>query len=162
MHRQSYFFWWLTLMIRDKVKKARMANGYTQEEMAVIFGVDRSTYTYYETGKCDIPVKALLAASSVFDIAVEWFLTPDDEKPATQAKPASTVLRSPNIFIPETLMGDFDQDEDFVESENSSSSLLSSEERIMLARYRIIKEAGRESEVDGYLKKLVDEEMSKM
>ena len=43
-----------------------------------------------------------------------------------------------------------------------SSSLLSSEERIMLARYRIIKEAGRESEVDGYLKKLVDEEMSKM
>ena len=64
--------------------------------------------------------------------------------------------------IPETLTGDFDQDEDFVESENSSSSLLSSEERIMLARYRIIKEAGRESEVDGYLKKLVDEEMSKM
>lgn len=149
-------------MIRDKLKKARMANGYTQEEMAVIFGVDRSTYTYYETGKCDIPVKTLLAASSVFDIAAEWFLIPDEEKPAEQAKPASTVLQSPNIFIPETLIGDSNGAGDFIECENNSSGLLSSEERIMLARYRIIKEAGRESEVNKFLKKLADEEMSKM
>lgn len=149
-------------MIRDKLKKARMANGYTQEEMAVIFGVDRSTYTYYETGKCDIPVKALLAASSVFDIAAEWFLTSDEEKPAEQTKPASTVLQSPNIFIPETLIGDCNGAGDFIECENNSSGLLSSEERIMLARYRIIKEAGREREVNKLLKKLADEEMSKM
>lgn len=156
-------------MIRDKIRKARIASGYTQEEFAVILGVDRSSYAYYETGKSDIPVKTLLAAAAIFNIAFEWFITPDEDVATKKKKleAPSTKLASPNIFIPETLPGyneeyDDEEDEDEDAAYYSGAAALSSEERIALARYRIIKESGRGDELDGIMKKIVEEEMDKL
>lgn len=168
MCRQSYFFGGILQMIRDKVKKARMAYGYTQEEMAVILGVDRSTYTYYETGKVDMPVKALLAVSAIFDIAIEWFFVSDEEKPVTK-KPslkesAPMVLRSPSVFIPQTMVEGYleEEPEDEQQAEIYGIESLSSDERVFIARYRIARECGRGEEVDEWLRKTVEEEMSKI
>ena len=143
-------------MVRDKLKKARATSGYTQDEMAAILGVDRSTYSYYETGRTDIPVKVLMAAASVFDIAFEWFITPD-MKPLKPIEQFNPVLNSVNIFLPETLPKDAGDSEG-----ESGAAHFASEERIIIARYRILKEAGRDKEIDKYMSDLVAEEMDKM
>ncbi len=148
-------------MIRDKVKKIRLANGYTQEEMAILCGVDRSTYTYYETGKCEIPVKALLVASSAFGISVEWFLSSDEEGTVKVKKEPSDTLHACDMFLPDTLVENY-EDEEPIETENNDPNRLTGEERIMLARYRIIKDTAYKADVDEYMKKLVEEELSKI
>ncbi len=148
-------------MIRDKIKKIRLANGYTQEEMAILCGVDRSTYTYYETGKCEIPVKALIVASSAFGIAVEWFLSTDEEKRSKVNKAPTDTLHSCDMFLPDTLVENYEEEEP-IETENNDPNRLTGEERIMLARYRIIKDTEYKTEVDEYMKKLVEEELSKI
>lgn len=150
------------IMIRDRIRQARKENGYTQDDMAAVLGVDRSTYTYYETGKCELPVKALLVASSVFDLPIEWFMTNDEGKPETAIVPAASALNSTSIFLPETAAkGRKGAKAAAAEepSEKSCASTLTSEERVMLARYRVLKSTGRIGELAEYMKQLVNEKI---
>ena len=39
------------LTFRFKIRELREKYGYTQKKMSELLGIERSTYTYYETGK---------------------------------------------------------------------------------------------------------------
>ena len=52
----------------------RRAKGYTQEEMAHLFGVHRTTYTKYETGVTDPPLDTLCRMADFFGCTVDSLL----------------------------------------------------------------------------------------
>lgn len=148
-------------MINEKLRRARTNCGFTQEDMATVLGIDRSTYTYYETGKLDLTVRSLLAVSSVFNIAFDWFITPDEDLKKPRLEKASTTLNCSNIFLPQTLEEEIGVDNENL-SHETESSRLTNDERVFLARYRILAQSNRKREVDEYLDALVQEELGNL
>ena len=50
------------------LRELRKAKGYTQQQMADLLNISRSTYTYYETGKSEPGYDKLKILCRVFDI----------------------------------------------------------------------------------------------
>lgn len=55
--------------------------GYTQQQLANVLNVDRSTYSYYESGKTTPDISSLLLLSQVFSISLADLLGRDDFPP---------------------------------------------------------------------------------
>ena len=63
-----------------RLKKLRIENGYTQEEIAFILHTRQEQYSKYESGKRDLPIKHLITlcclyrASSDYILGIEKFI----------------------------------------------------------------------------------------
>ena len=62
------------MVVAQRLKAARRACKLTQSQVAEILGIDRSAYTYYETGKSSPSLANLLRLASVFRVEVPWLL----------------------------------------------------------------------------------------
>lgn len=63
--------------LRKNLRTLRIQSGYTQGHIAEILKINRSTYTYYETGKTIPDIFTLVILSDLYDIAIEDFLSAD-------------------------------------------------------------------------------------
>ena len=71
-------------MLSSKLKEYRKLCGLTQKQVADALGIDRSTYTYYETGKTTPDVLTLKRLCDLFAVPVSAFLYSDaQEEPLT-------------------------------------------------------------------------------
>ena len=90
--------------IGDKIKKARLEKGYTQEELGNLIGVQKSAVAKYEKGRVvNIKRSVLAKISKVLDIPPVELVSDIEEKPVETAnKLADLFLRI-----------EFDEDESF-------------------------------------------------
>lgn len=58
-------------MLHDNLKKFRKLSGFRQDDVAKVLGVDRSAYSYYESGKTEPSVKNLIKIARMFKIDVD-------------------------------------------------------------------------------------------
>ena len=58
-------------MLHQMLKMLRLNNGMTQKQVADLLNVDRSTYTYYETGKIKPNVDTLVKLCCIFDVSMD-------------------------------------------------------------------------------------------
>ena len=58
-------------MLHENLKKLRKSCGFRQEEVAKVLGVDRSAYSYYESGKTEPSVTNLIKISRMFKVDVD-------------------------------------------------------------------------------------------
>lgn len=58
----------------ENLKEARKSCGLTQQEVADILGIDKSTYSGYETGKREPDVKKIKALSSILSVTPDFLL----------------------------------------------------------------------------------------
>lgn len=63
--------------LRKNLRTLRIQFGYTQGHIAEILKINRSTYTYYQTGKTIPDIFTLVILSDLYDIAIEDFLSAD-------------------------------------------------------------------------------------
>ncbi len=63
-------------MQKITLEAARVNSGHTQQSLADVFGIDRSTIQAYENGKLKVKPLYLYALSSVSGFAVEDFIVP--------------------------------------------------------------------------------------
>ena len=54
--------------IPEKIKRLRIENNLTQKQVADMLEIDRSTYSYYESGKIKLDVKTILSLSRIFGV----------------------------------------------------------------------------------------------
>ncbi|HCY52317.1 MAG TPA: transcriptional regulator [Clostridiales bacterium] len=54
--------------IARNIKRMRENSGYTQQQVADVLNVDRSTYAYYELGKILPSIETIYALSRVFNV----------------------------------------------------------------------------------------------
>ena len=70
----------------ERLRTARKSKGYTQEQLAEIIGVAKSTLTGYERGNREPNVLKIHALAKALDVDANFLLTPpptpDNEKPA--------------------------------------------------------------------------------
>lgn len=61
-------------MLGERLRYLRQKNGFTQRKVAEILNIDRSTYTYYETGKTSPDASSLKRLARIFDVSVDYIL----------------------------------------------------------------------------------------
>lgn len=63
--------------LEKMLRYVRITCGFTQHEVADILQINRSTYTYYETGVTSPDVETLRKLAILFSIPAETFLYPE-------------------------------------------------------------------------------------
>jgi len=63
--------------LEKMLKNLRLACGFTQYQVADVLNIDRSTYTYYESGKTSPDIATLRRIATLFSIPPEAFLFPE-------------------------------------------------------------------------------------
>lgn len=58
-------------MLHQMLKMLRLNSRMTQKQVAELLNVDRSTYTYYETGKIKPNVDTLVKLCCIFDVSMD-------------------------------------------------------------------------------------------
>ena len=118
-------------MIQDKLIEYRRKNGFTQQEVSDLIGVERSTYACYETGKAAVPLGKLQLLSVIYNVDLNDFNT-------------STMLEL--------------RSEQHPVAEKKEESITSQDERMIIAKMRLLRAMGREEELNRALDELVDKE----
>ncbi len=67
-------------IIGKRIKKERLKNQLTQEEMAEKIDTSVAYYSRLETGKTKINLKRLVEISDILDVTVGYFITGSNEK----------------------------------------------------------------------------------
>ncbi|MCI1965958.1 MAG: helix-turn-helix domain-containing protein [Oscillospiraceae bacterium] len=74
----------MKIRINERLRELRIKSGYTQNQIAKILNIDRSTYSYYELGKTTPDVSALIILAKVFNISINELLA-DESGPSSVA-----------------------------------------------------------------------------
>ena len=116
---------------KDKLIELRRKTGFTQQELAEILGVERSTYTGYELGKTHLPIDKIQMLSAIYNVPLDYFMEYEGS------------------FFNDSLQKDFEQIRYLTD--------LTKEERLLLAQIRLLKASGKSEEVKKALKKLAED-----
>ena len=103
-------------MLAKTLKALRKANGYTQAQIADQLNIDRSTYSYYELGKINPGLGAIVTLSELYGISIDEIV----------------YYNTPRTNIA-------------VSSSSSEYSLLSEEEKKLIDSYRKLNSAEKEN-----------------
>lgn len=114
--------------VKESIKKFREDNGFTQEQISIIMGVDRSTYSKWESGATLPNIVHLAKLAAIYAVEVGRFLEFD----------FNLNVASPDY---KDVYGD-----DYL-------SELNDEERCFLASFRLLNKTDKEKVLD-YIKKI--------
>ena len=70
----------LRKVLRENLRRFRTEADYSQEEVARVLGVNRATYTYYETGKTTPSVVDLYRLAQLYRHRLEEFFQPSPKQ----------------------------------------------------------------------------------
>ncbi len=124
------------MLMTERLKAARKECKLTQQQVADILGVDRSTYAYYELGVSNPSIENLIALSAVFKTDVQWLVGADKPNDAFCAPENEFLIKK---AVKEQLMAE-----------------LSKEERQLVALYRIADLNGNNKEIFRILKEAAE------
>jgi len=74
-------------MLKTNLKRLRYQSDLTQKQIADLLGIDRSTYTYYETGRTRPDMNMLVKIAKIYKISCDSILGYSvDQKPESTAQ----------------------------------------------------------------------------
>ena len=62
-------------LARGALRDERKKSGCTQQQIADLLGIDRSTYSYYENGRLQVPQSVLLKLADYYKMPVSMFFS---------------------------------------------------------------------------------------
>ena len=110
------------MTVGDSLRKIRKAHKLTQQDIALVLGVDRTTYTLYETGGTNPPLETLYKLSSMYNATIGYILGKEEEN-------------HPEKLNKGAFVGEDDVD---------PIAYLSKDERRILLSYRVMSEESKE------------------
>ena len=124
------------MIVCERLRAARKACKMTQSQVAELLGVDRSAYTYYETGKSSPSYENLMRLAAMFKVDVQWLL---------------------GVTVQDGCLHSGDDVFTLMRAVNESGMLqLSKEERQLVAFYRAMNAEGKGDAVMDALKQVRD------
>lgn len=124
-----------------KLKYYRESCELSQQQIANALNVDRSTYTYYETGKTTPSASTLLKLAKIFNVPCSIFLESINQELDLNSLVADSVYNKKSRDTTRS----YESDEKIYD--------LSKEEKDILIAYRVLNKSGQEKAQE-YLKKL--------
>ncbi len=90
----------------QRLKKYRNHNDLTQQMVADTLNIDRSTYSYYETGKTEPNMDTIIKLSKIFDVSITTLLTGELDSSVADANAAAKIeiIRMENLTKEEQLI----------------------------------------------------------
>ena len=88
------FYYWLkkVLSLLSRVLKNLRENcGFTQQQVANILNIDRSTYSYYETGKTVPDINTVIKLSKIFNVSYTEMFEYEEKKYSPKFSDISSV-----------------------------------------------------------------------
>lgn len=116
-------------MLSERLKKIRTEHKLTQQNIADVLGIDRTTYTFYERGTTKPSAETLTKIASIYNVTVGYLLGVEKNHPERRIKPADT---DPTVPL----------------SASDPISLLPKDERVLLVCYRVLSNQGKELAVE--------------
>ncbi len=77
------------MLLNQRLKLFRTASGLTQQQVADVLGLDRSTYAYYESGKTTPDIKSVNKLLKIFNISYYQLVDEMDPTEVTVNDPAA-------------------------------------------------------------------------
>lgn len=122
--------------VSQRLRAAREACKLTQGQVAEILGIERSAYTYYETGRTSPGINNLARLAAVFKVDVQWFFGEQTEGPFLNA--------GEDVFSRQQAVNE------------TGMQQLSKEERQLVAFYRMMRGEGKGEAVFAALRQVRD------
>lgn len=66
------------IKLNEILVQIRKSKNMSQQQVADILGINRSTYSYYEIGKSQLDIKTALALCEIFGLKLDEFLNQDN------------------------------------------------------------------------------------
>ena len=127
-----------------KLKYYRENCELSQQQVANTLNIDRSTYTYYETGKTTPSASTLLKLSKIFNVPCAVFLESINQELNLNSKVADSIE---DMF--------YDGEDDVITADDRIYGL-SKEEKELVISYRVLDTVKKEK-FDEFLKNLIKE-----
>lgn len=105
-------------MLGDRLRRIRRENKLTQQNIADVLGVDRTTYTVYESGLVTPSSSTLVKLSQIYNVTIGYLIGVEENHPELR--------RDPEKPIDEKILG------------SDPISLLKKEEKELLLYYRVL------------------------
>ena len=123
--------------IGESLKKVRLEHNLKQKDIAEAIGIDRSTYSFYETGKTNPPVETLCALAKIYNVTIGYLIGKEANNPELRARASA------------------------VSSAVDPIALLSKDEQTLLIYYRLAQEDVKKEMLDELVKKYKNEAENK-
>lgn len=68
-------------MVKKMLKDVRKSHRLTQEDVSKILGIDRTTYTFYETGKTSPSVATLITLAKMYNCSLGYLAGVEENNP---------------------------------------------------------------------------------
>ena len=125
-----------------KLKYYRENCELSQQQVANTLNIDRSTYTYYETGKTTPSASTLLKLSKIFNVPCAVFLESINQELNLNSKVADSI---DEMF--------YDGEDDVITADDRIYGL-SKEEKELVISYRVL-DADKKEKFDEFLRSLI-------
>ena len=126
-------------MIGDRLKQARLANGLTQDNVAQALGLNRTTYTYYETGRSEPSFDNIRKLAKMYNVKMSWLIgDSDDDEPLA----GNGVLKDGSKFKTGN------------EEDSAAGMALQTDEKMLVLYYRQLTEAQKAKFIKNIISKI--------
>lgn len=115
-------------MLGDRLRAIRKEHGLTQQNIADVLGVDRTTYTVYEGGSITPSPATLVKLSQIYNVTVGYLIGVEENHPELRKNP------------------DEKQEKKLLSSD--PISLLKKEEKELLLYFRVLSDAEKHKIID--------------
>lgn len=121
-------------MLADNLRKIRKEHKLTQQNIADVLGIDRTTYTSYETGTSTPSPATLYKLSKIYNVSIGYIMGVEENFPTPKKKNTRTHVSSGNDVI----------------------TMLKKDEKELLMCYRVADEKSKQIILD-YIKRIAQE-----
>ena len=72
--------------IGESLRRVRMEHNLKQKDIAEAIGIDRSTYSFYETGKTNPPIETMCALAKIYNVTIGYLIGKEANNPELRAR----------------------------------------------------------------------------
>lgn len=114
--------------IAESLKRVRLEHNLKQKDIAGAIGIDRSTYSFYETGKTKPAIETLCTLAKIYNVTIGYLIGKEANNPELRKHAEVAVGVDP-------------------------IAMLKKDEQLLLMYYRLAKDSSKDEILDGIMKK---------
>ncbi len=85
------------MTVAESLRKIRKEHKLTQQDIANVLGVDRTTYTLYETGNTNPPIESLEKLSSIYNATIGYILGKEEDNHRERIGTGANMVREGSV-----------------------------------------------------------------
>ena len=82
--------------MKETLKRVRKEHKLTQEDVAGVLGIDRTTYTFYETGKTSPSIATLTTLAALYNCSLGYLAGVEENNPRFRRNPSEISNADPD------------------------------------------------------------------